>query len=418
MTASAFLCLFVLIFVASSACKWLLTRLNIGNIRTFGHEVPDVFQGDIDGETLSKMSRYTVESSRFDSLETLFEDLLILIVLLAGFFPWLNGRVEAWHLHPVFSGLVFFILLVLFSTILKVPFELYSTFIIEKKYGFSTITPGLWVSDFLKNIILSGILLALLLTPVLALIYYAEQTWWLWAWIFFALFQLLMMWLYPVIIAPLFNKYEPIPDESLKEKITAMAEKAGFKVKGIFQVDAGKRSRHSNAYFTGIGKTKRIVLYDTLIASHCPDEILAVLAHEIGHWKKKHIRKRLIAMEILSLGFFYLAYLLLDWNTLYGAFGFTKKYFYAGLLLLSFMMKPMLFFFTPIESSISRSYENEADDFAFRLTGTATPLADALKRLAKDNLANLYPHPVYAWFYYSHPPLVSRIRTLQKMDKK
>ena len=411
-----FLLVFVLIFMASSVCKWLLVRMNIASIQKFGDRVPDVFRDAIDSETLTRMSRYTVESSRFGSAETLFDDLLLLFILLSGILPWLVGRIETWQFHPVFAGLVFFVVLGAFGTLMGIPFELYSTFGIEKKYGFSTITVKLWLVDFIKSLVISGLLLAILLTPVLTLIYYAKTTWWLLAWIFFALFQLLAMWLYPVVIAPLFNKYEPVQDESLKERIMSLAQKAGFKVQGIYQVDAGKRSRHSNAYFTGIGKTKRIVLYDTLIASHSPEEIVAVLAHEIGHWRKKHIRKQLIAMEILSLGFFYLAWLLLDWSVLYNAFGFTHARFYVGILLLGAVVKPALYFFTPVGSVVSRRFEREADDFALDLTGTARPLAEALKRLAKDNLANLYPHPVYAWFYYSHPSLTARIERLLSLD--
>jgi STE24 endopeptidase len=262
------------------------------------------------------------------------------------------------------------------------------------------------------------VLAILLLTPLLVLIYYAQNSWWLWAWIFFASFQLLIMWLYPVLIAPLFNKYEPVKNEELRLRITGMAEKAGFRIKGIYQVDAGKRSRHSNAFFTGLGKNKRIVLFDTLIASHTVDEIVSVLAHEIGHWKKKHIMKQLIAIEAAAGLFLFIAYLLLSWPPLYGAFGFPQGIFFVGLFLVGIVLRPILFFFTPARSAISRRYEIEADNFAFSLVGTTGFLAAALRRLARDNLSNLYPHPFFAWFYYSHPPLVSRIERLMRMDPK
>ncbi len=412
MTATGLFTLFLLIFCAGAAFKWFLVQLNVAHIRRFGHRVPDVFKEDIDSQTLSKMSGYTIESSRFESLETLVNDGIILVLLLSGLLPWLTSRILQFGWHPIASGLVFFAVLALGGTLIDIPFELYSTFRIEKKHGFSTITGQLWLADFFKNLVLSAILLALLLTPVLALIFYCERTWWLWAWIFFALFQLLILWLYPVVIAPLFNKYEPVQDEALGEKIVAMADRAGFKVKGIFQVDAGKRSRHSNAYFTGIGKSKRIVLYDTLIESHSHDEILAVLAHEVGHWKKKHILKQLIAIEVLAFGFFYAAGRLLDGETLYRVFGFDQKCFFAGLLLLTLMVRPLFFFLSPIGSAIARRYERQADAFAVGVMGTGRPLADALKRLAKDNLANLYPHPFYVLAHYSHPPLTVRIATL------
>jgi STE24 endopeptidase len=226
------------------------------------------------------------------------------------------------------------------------------------------------------------------------------------------------MWLYPVAIAPLFNKYEPIKDEALKEKIISLFNKVGLKAKGIFQVDEGKRSKHTNAYFTGIGKTKRIVLYDTLLASHSQEEILAVLAHEIGHWKKKHILKQLIFMIVLSLVGFYFIYLVVNWPPLYSAFGLKQAPVYAGLLLVSIYLSCLGFFFSPIGAIISRRYEREADKMAHELTGTSEPMINALKRLAKDNLSNLHPHPLYVWFYYSHPPLIERIEYLKIMDQK
>ena len=412
MTATELLTLFLLVFSAGAACKWVLAQLNVANIRRFGHQVPDVFREEIDSETLSRMSAYTIESSRFGSLETLFNDGMLLVLLLSGLLPWLVDQILRPGWHPIVSGLIFFAVLSLGGTLLDIPFELYNTFRIEKRHGFSTITGKLWIADFLKNLVLSTILLALVLAPILALIFYCERTWWLWAWIFFALFQMLILWLYPVVIAPLFNKYEPVQDDTLREKIITMADRVGFKVKGIFQVDAGKRSRHSNAYFTGIGKNKRIVLYDTLLASHSHDEILAVLAHEIGHWKKKHIIKQLILMEAVSLGFFFAAWQLLNWDVLYRAFGFQQCYAFAGLLLLGLLVRPLFFFLSPIGAAMSRRYERQADAFAARVIGTGQPLAGALKRLAKDNLANLYPHPLYVMAYYAHPPLTERIATL------
>jgi STE24 endopeptidase len=220
-----------------------------------------------------------------------------------------------------------------------------------------------------------------------------------------------------VLIAPLFNKFEPIKDEALREKINALLNKAGLKAKGIYQVDEGKRSKHTNAYFTGIGKTKRIVLYDTLLSSHTPEEIVAVLAHEIGHWKKKHILKQLSFMIVASLILLYCVYLIVNWQALYNAFGLNYQPVYAGLFLVSLYFGAAGFFLSPIGAAITRRYEREADRMAFELTGTALPMINALKRLAKDNLTNLHPHPFYVWFYYSHPPLIERIEYLQAMDK-
>jgi len=192
--------------------------------------------------------------------------------------------------------------------------------------------------------------------------------------------------------------------------------KAGLKTEGVYQIDAGTRSRHTNAYFTGLGKTKRIVLYDTLLSSHTPDEILSVLAHEIGHWKKRHILQQLVFTEIASLAALYLVYRLVEWPLLYHTFGFEQTLPYVGLLLLAALLSPLAFFLTPVGSVIMRKFEREADDYSFDMVGAAIPLANALKRLAKDNLANLHPHPFYAWFYYSHPPLTERIDYLQQKE--
>jgi STE24 endopeptidase len=225
-----------------------------------------------------------------------------------------------------------------------------------------------------------------------------------------------MLWLYPIVIAPLFNTYTPVDNDTLKEAIVAMMARVGLKTEGVFQVDEGKRSRHTNAYFTGIGQTKRIVLYDTLLASHTHEEILAVLAHEIGHWKKKHVLKQLLFMETAAFAFFYLVFRLVDWPLLYATFGFDQPLPYIGLVLLAALFAPFAFFLTPLGSLVLRAFEREADDFSYQLTGSTAPLCNALKRLAKDNLANLHPHPLYAWFYYSHPPLTDRIRRLQAME--
>jgi len=413
---NALLIAFLIAFASCSIFRWTLTQINIRHLRRHGHEIPDVFRGDIDEATLSRMTDYTAESSRFGSIEHVFDDVITLVILLSGFLPWFSGIILSWQLQFILSGLTFFGILALISGVLNIPFSLYSTFVIEKKYGFSTITLRLWITDFIKSLFISAIMMGILLGAFLSLIHYARTTWWLWVWLFFSAFQLLMVWLYPVLIAPLFNKFEPVKDETLKEAIVNLMAKVGLKTEGVYQIDAGKRSRHTNAYFTGLGKTKRIVLYDTLLSSHTPDEILSVLAHEVGHWKKRHILKQLVFTETASLAVFYLIYRLSDWPLLYQTFGFEQAIPYVGLLLLAAIIGPVAFFITPLGSVVMRKFEREADGFSFDLMGTAIPMAGALKRLAKDNLANLHPHPFYAWFYYSHPPLTERIARLQQME--
>ena len=412
----ALVILFLVLFVGRIACRYFLQQLNIRNLKIHGKIIPPVFQGEIDEATLAKMVDYTYDNSRLTAKENLAGDgieLAILFLLL----PWLVLWITGLNLHIIGQALIFFGLLAIISGIAGLPFDLYDTFVLEKKYGFSTITWRLWITDLIKAVLISAILMGVMISAFMAFIHYLKATWWFWAWAFFTLFEITLMWLYPVLIAPLFNKFEPIKDEALREKINALLNKAGLKAKGIYQVDEGKRSKHTNAYFTGIGKTKRIVLYDTLLSSHTPEEIVAVLAHEIGHWKKKHILKQLSFMIVASLVLLYCVYLIVNWQALYNAFGLNYQPVYAGLFLVSLYLGAAGFFLSPIGAAITRRYEREADHMAFELTGTALPMINALKRLAKDNLTNLHPHPFYVWFYYSHPPLIERIEYLQAMDK-
>jgi len=407
---------FIVLFAAAALTRYGLARMNIAHLREHGHIVPEAFRDQIDGATLARMRDYTVESSRFQSLESLADDAVLLAVLAGGVLPWLCGAIESWNLHAVWSGTLFFGILYAASVLLDIPFSLYSTFVIEKKYGFSTITPQLWLVDLAKSLVISVVLMALLFIPFFALVHWLPQSWWIAAWVFFALFQMLMIWLYPLVIAPLFNKYVPVRDDELRERIMALAGKAGLKAEGIFEVDAGRRSRHSNAYFTGLGRSKRIVLFDTLLATHSRDEIVAVLAHEIGHWKLRHVLKQLVLMEVVALAGFFVVYRLMGWSLLYETFGFAGSIPYAGLLLAAIVLKPAAFFLSPVGAAISRKYEKDADRYVLGLIGSTRFLSQALTRLAKENLANLHPHPVYVAFYYSHPPLAERVERLQAMD--
>ncbi len=407
---------FLATFVTSSLAHGVLKGLNIRHLRRHGGEVPEVFRGEIDGETLARISRYTLETSRFGTVEGLFDEALTLAVLLGGLLPWLLGLLPAWEGHFILTGLLFFGILAFASGLIGLPFDLYRTFVIERRHGFSTITLRLWAVDLLKGLAVSTVLMGILLTAFLALLRFAPHSWWFWTWIVFASFQMLMIWLYPIVIAPLFNRFDPVPNEELKGAIVGLMAKVGLKTEGVYQVDAGKRSRHTNAYFTGLGKTKRIVLFDTLIASHTAEEIVAVLAHEIGHWKRRHILKQLLFMEAASFFVLWIASHLIAWPLLYETFGFARPVPFLGLLLSAALFGPLTIFLTPVLSAIQRRYEREADAFAYGLTGTSAPLVSALKRLARDNLANLHPHPLYARFYYSHPPLAERIARLQGLE--
>jgi STE24 endopeptidase len=405
---------FLIAFFFRSGTQLLLNRLNISYLQKYGSTVPEVFHDTIDQEKLKKISSYTIDSSRFGILSTFASQIFFLALLLSDFLPRLVEviRHQGWGL--MVSGLVFFASLGVLTNLFHIPFDLYDTFVLENRYGFNTRTFRLWLLDLLKSLALSVLLSGFLLWLLLSLIIHGGKAWWFWAWVLLGMVELLMIWLYPVILAPLFNKFEPLENPELVQRIGKLMEKAGLRVKGVFQMDASKRSKHTNAYFTGLGKSKRIVLFDTLLQSHSSDEIEAVLAHEVGHWKKKHILKQLVLVEGFSLIGFYLLAQLLHWRLMYETFGFRELFPYVGLLLVGALFNPLGYFAQPLGSFLSRRLEREADDFALELLQTGEPLAKALKRLAADNLANLNPHPLYAWFYYSHPPLAERISILQK----
>lgn len=411
------LTIFLILFIGRMVLRYVLQQLNMKSLKEHGKTIPPVFEGTIDETTLGNMVDYTYDQSLLETKENLIGDAIELAVLFL-LLPLLIGWLTAMTVHVIGQALIFFAALAVISGIAGLPFDLYHTFVLERKYGFSTITWKLWCIDLFKSIIISGILMTIIISALMAFITYLPKSWWLWGWIFFTLFQMMLLWLYPVLIAPLFNKFEPIKDEALKDKIKFLLSKAGFQAKGIYQVDEGKRSKHTNAYFTGIGKTKRIVLYDTLLSSHTHEEILSVLAHEIGHWKKKHIIKQLCFMIAASLVLFYFVYWIAAWPPLFSAFGMTQTPVYAGLLLVSLYVSAAGFFLSPLGAAVTRRFEREADKMAFELTGSTHPMISALKRLAKDNLSNLHPHPWYVRFYYSHPPLAERIEYLKAMDYK
>lgn len=403
------LAIFLVLYVSRAVFQFYLNRLNISYLRLHGAEVPDVFRNLVDQEKLAKISAYNLETANFSIRESLLGQLFFLVILFSGFLPWLVATISPLKLNSAVSGLIFWGILGIISTLWQIPFSLYENFVIEFKYGFNTKTFKLWLTDLLKSLLISFILGGILLYLLLSLINNGGNFWWFWAWIILGLVELLIIFLYPVLIAPWFNKFNPISDEDLKKSIRCLLEKTGLRDKGIFRMDASKRSRHTNAYFTGLGKSKRIILFDTLLNAHPQEEILAILAHEIGHWKKGHLLKQLIITELISLISLYLAAKLIAWPQLYQTFGFAEVLPYVGLLLVSALASPLAYFLQPLAAAISRKYEREADEFSWKLLGCKESIINALKRLGVDNLNNLNPHPLFAWFYYSHPPLLERI---------
>ena len=411
------LIIFLVIFALRTVCQLILNRVNVSHLRKHGDKVPLVFDGAIDGEKLATINAYTADTSAFGIVETLSDQALFLAIVLSGFVPWLSSMISRCELGFLTSGLIFFGVLGLIMSLVEIPFSLYSTFVIENRYGFNTRTPRLWFLDWIKGMALSAVLGGFLLGCLLTLVHYVKTTWWVWAWVVFALFQLLVLWLYPTVIAPLFNKFEPVTKKQLENQIVSLMGKVGLRVSGVYQMDASKRSKHTNAYFTGIGRTKRIVLFDTLLQAHGDREILAILAHEVGHWTKKHVLKTLIVVQAGALIGLYVAARMLKWPLLYGTFGVEEPSVYVGLFFVGVVLSPLMFFLHPLEAALSRKFECEADDAAVHVMGSAGPLRDSLTKLLADNLANIWPHSIYAWFYYSHPPPVERIARLDRVHE-
>jgi STE24 endopeptidase len=387
--------------------------MNLRHMKTFGMNVPEGFEGHIDRELLQKTHAYTIEQNTISFIESLFGNVLLIIFLFGGLLNMFNSWIAAFELSFVLQGTVFFLLLMYASSLLSVPFSLYSTFRIENRYGFNTMTLKLWIKDFIKSTLISTIVMGVILLGALWIVQASTNYWWLFVWGFFFLFSIFMMYVSPYFIEPLFNKFTPLEGGELEEHIRGLMKKAGLRVSRVFRIDASKRSRHTNAYFTGIGKVKRIVLYDTLIDLMDQDEILAVLAHEVGHWKMKHVLKRIMMIEVISLIAAYISFRLLQTDILAGIFGIDEVTFYAQLVILGFMFSIALFPFSPFFSYLSRRHENEADRFAVDLTANPEGLATSLIKLSKDNLSNLHPHPLYAKFHYSHPPVVERVKQLR-----
>lgn len=404
--------LFTIIYLLMQAFGYWLELLNISHMRRFSNRLPSEFEGKVDIDFLTKAQSYTIENTKFGIVASIFES-VILLLFLFGIMEEYNGWITSLGLPFIASGLIFFILLSYADTILGIPFSLYHAFRIEKKYGFNTMTPRLWAADFIKSIFVSTVLFAVMVSAGLWIIQKSPGLWWLWIWCFFLAFSIFMMYLSPYVIEPLFNKFEPVEDEALKEGIGRIAEKAGIKVKKILKIDASKRTRHTNAYFTGIGHVKRIVLYDTLMEQLDKNEIISVLAHEIGHWKKKHILKFIVATELIALAALFISHRLVQGELLNNLFGIDGGSFFTKAVVLGFLGSIVSFPIGPIFMYFSRRHEIEADRYSKDLAQDPQAMVSSLVKLSKDNLSNLHPHPLYVKFHYSHPPVLERIRRIK-----
>jgi STE24 endopeptidase len=404
---------FLFLYVGQSAFNAWIERLNLVHSEKFDGKAPEGFDRFIDDSKLAKARAYARAKTRIGIFGELASDAALLVVMLSGFLPFLVRLFGRLTLPQVVAGLLFFLIIGFIDFLVELPFGYFNTFVVEQEFGFNRSTLKLWIADLIKEGVVATVLFAAIFSILLLLIAWSPGSWWFWGFLVLSAVQFLMTIIYPVVLAPLFNKFEPVRDEELSEKIRIQMEKSGIRVKKILQMNAGLRSRHTNAYFTGIGKTKRIVLFDTLLESHTHDEILAVLAHEAGHYRKRHVVKQLIIFAFFSLAAFYVTWLLIQWPILFQTFGFNEPVPYAGLFLAGVLLRKAGFFLQPLYMKISRRFENEADIFSAVMLGSTAPMISALMRLAADNLSNLHPHPLYVWFHYSHPPIVERVTGLE-----
>ncbi len=412
-----YLILIFVIYILIAAFNYWLDHLNISNLKKHGADVPPEFEGQIDESLLGKIRDYTIENTRFGVVSSMINNIILLVFIFGGILDIYNSWASSLDLSFILAGLVFFLLLVYAETVISIPFSLYRTFKIEKKYDFNTMTPKLWIMDQIKSLIITTIMLSLMIAGGLWILLKSPDLWWFWVWCFFFTFSIFIMYISPYVLEPLFNKFVPIDDEELEGDINSVMTRVGIKVSRVFKMDASKRSTHTNAYFSGIGKVKRIVLFDTLLKQLSKSEILSVLAHEAGHWKKKHILKFIIVTEIIALIAFYISYHLVGSDVLIELFNVKDSTVFAKLILLGFLGSMVMFPFTPLIHYLSRRHEREADDYSCTITGDAGSMITSLVKLSKDNLSNLHPHPLYASFHYSHPPVLQRIRRLKDNKK-
>jgi STE24 endopeptidase len=411
--------LFLILFALEFAIEFILNELNLRYVRVRWAEkkIPDFFQGKINSEEYEKSVRYTLAKGRFTRWAEIYDRSIMLAVLFSGLLGWLDrfagDLAERFSLGAYGHGILFCLGVGLVFSISSLPINLYSTFGLEAKFGFNKTTIGLYITDKIKMLVLGLVIGVPFLLVILWLMDAMGRYWWLWAFVFITGFQLLMIVIFPTFIAPWFNKYEPLREGELRDRILALADKIGFKTSGIYSMDGSKRSAHSNAYFTGIGKAKRIVLFDTLIEQMTTDQGLAVLAHEMGHYKMKHIRRMLVVETVFLFVGLYILSLLLDYPPLFAAFGLTPSN-HAALVLFSLLSGPATFFLGPLMNLLSRKHEYEADCFAAITLRDGKPMQEALVNLTIKNLSNLTPHPWYSAYHYSHPTPVERIDAIRR----
>ena len=414
MNSFQFSALFISALVLTTIAQMWLARRHLAHIQAHRAGVPSDFREQIDLSAHQKAADYTSAKTRLTMLSAPFNALLLLVFTLGGGVQWIADLWLTTFSNSLIQGMAVILTVLLLSSLLEMPFSLYRTFVIEARYGFNKMTLIMYLVDAAKGLLLGAIFGLPLLFGVLWLMERMGANWWLYVWGVWVTFNLLLLFIYPSFIAPLFNKFTPLQDETLKMRIKALLQKCGFTAQGLFVMDGSKRTSHGNAYFTGFGKTKRIVFFDTLLGRLAPIEIEAVLAHELGHFKRHHVLKRIVFTFALSLGFLWLLAQLMEANWFYDGLGVTNPSTALALLLFFMILPVFSFLLHPLMSYYSRKHEFEADAYAAQQTN-AHDLASALVKMYQDNAATLTPDPLYSTFYDSHPPALMRIARLQTL---
>lgn len=406
--------LFLFAVIASTALRLWLTQRQMRSVTQHRAAVPAPFVGSIELAEHQKAADYTLTRGKLGQIDTLLGAIVLLLVTLGGGIERLNSWWQTIALPAPWHGVAVIASLLLLMSIIDLPLSWIRTFRIEARFGFNRMTPGMFVLDLLKGLALGAVLGLPLLWVVLKLMNSAGPLWWLYAWAVWLGFSLLISWAWPIFIAPLFNKFVPLKDAALAERISQLLQRCNFSSAGVFVMDGSARSTHGNAYFTGLGRNKRIVFFDTLMERLSPTEIEAVLAHELGHYSLHHIRKGLILSSVLSLVAFAVLGYLANWPGFYTALGVSQPSTHAALLLFMLASGPFMFFFTPLGAAWSRKHEFEADTFASQ-HADARELITALVKLYRDNANTLTPDAVHSRFYDSHPPALQRIGFLESL---
>ena len=411
MSPQTFSLIFVAALLLSAGLRLWLDLRHLRHVAAHRDQVPADFFGRIELVDHRKAADYTTAKLRLGFFETLVDTVMLILLTLGGLLALIDGGLREWlgAGHP--QGLALFATVGLIGFILGLPASLYRSFVLEERFGFNKLTWKLWLADLVKGAALTVVIGGPLLYAVLWLMDAMGRHWWLYVWLLWLGTNLLILFLYPTVIAPLFNKFTPLEDASLRQRIEALLARCGFSSSGLFVMDGSKRSAHGNAYFTGFGRAKRIVFFDTLLEKLAPQEIEAVLAHELGHFRHKHVVKRIALMGVMSLAFLWLLGQLNDQPWFYQGLGVGAGSTAMGLMLFSMVLPVFLFPLAPLTSALSRRHEYEADAYAAQQTAAADLIA-ALVKLYRDNAATLTPDPLHSLFHDSHPPASQRIARL------